>query len=111
MKDIICKDDEVEQKEIELLYDDMLRTLAMISKEEKITEQQLSAILRTEDFEKYREQIKESCAVGQISLHDYIGAVIKGEFTSEVGELPNKTNVFDVINVCSGFLILESFII
>lgn len=109
MKDTICKDDEVEQKEIELLYDDMLRTLAMISKEEKITEQQLSAILRTEDFEKYREQIKESCAVGQISLHDYIGAVIKGEFTSEVGELPNKTNVFDVINVCSGFFDIREF--
>lgn len=112
MKDIICKDDEAEQKEIELLYDDMLRTLAMISREERITEQQLSAILCTENFEKYCEQVKEkkgNSAVGQISLHDNIEAIIKGEFERKVGELPNKPNVFDVINVCSGFFDIREF--
>lgn len=112
MKDTICKDDEAEQKEIELLYDDILKTLAMISREEQITEQQLSAILRTENFWKYREQIKEKTEnsdVGQVSLHDYISEVLDRKIKGMVGELPYKTASFDVINVCRGFFDIREF--
>lgn len=112
MKDIICKDDESEQKEIELLYDDMLKALATISREEQITEQQLSYILRMEDFLHYRDQIKEEQGSGSaepVSLRDYISKVLEGLDVRAAGEPPYKTETFDVLNVCKGFFDIREF--
>lgn len=111
IKDIICKDDEADQKEIEILYDDMLKALATISREKQITEQQLSAILCTEDFLQYRgEQVKEEKESGsQVLLQKYISKVLEGEIKSGAGESPNKTDTFDVINVCKGYFDVREF--
>lgn len=112
MKDTICKDDEAEQKEIELLYDDILKTLAMISREEQITEQQLSAILRMEELEKYCEQIKnkiDNSDVDQVSLQYYISEGLNGKIKEIVGEQSYKTEPFDVINVSRGFFDVREF--
>lgn len=111
MKDIICKDDEAEQKEIEFLYDDMFKALATISREKQITEQQLSAILRTEDFLQYREeQVKEKKESGsQVLLQNYITEVLEGKIKGGAGEPPYKTDTFDVLNVCKGFFDIREF--
>lgn len=109
MRDTICKDEEAEQKEIECLYDDMLKMLAMISREEKITEQQLSVIFCTEEFEKYREQIKENREDGQGLLKDYIRDILEGESGRSGVGLPYKMEYFDVINVCRGFFDIREF--
>lgn len=112
IKDIICKDDEAEQKEIELLYDDILKTLATVSREEQITEQKVSAILRMENYLQYRDLIKEeqgSGSVNQVSLQNYISKVLEGINVEGVGELSNKTEIFDVINVCKGFFDIREF--
>ena len=112
MKEMICKDDEAEQKEIECLYDDILMTLAMISREEKITEQQMSAILCADGFLQYSDRIREEQGKSsdiQISLRDYIGEVLDGGIKAEASKIPNRTDFFDVIHVCKGFFDISEF--
>ncbi len=112
MKDIICKDDEAEQKEIELLYDDILKTLGTISREEQITEQQLSDILCVESFWQYRDQIKEkngSQIARKVTQQEYIKKVLEGSYEVGVREKHKKIEIFDVINVCKGFFDVREF--
>jgi len=112
MKEIICKDDEAEQEEIEILYDDILKMLASLSREEQITEQQLLAILRREDFLRYCDKIKQEQGVtsdNQVSLKDYISNILEGEIEREPEKQPYKIDTFDVGNVCRGFFDIREF--
>lgn len=112
MKEIICKDDEAEQNEIEILYDDILKMLASLSREEQITERQLSAILRREDFLRYCDKMKREGGVisgNQVSLKDYIYNILEGEIKREPEKRPYKIDVFDVGNVCRGFFDIREF--
>lgn len=112
MKEIICKDDEAEQKEIEILYDDILKALASLSREEQITEQQLSAILCMEDFLWYRDKIKQEQGTTfnkQVSLEDYISKVLEGENVGKPEKQLYKIDIFDVANVCREFFEIREF--
>ena len=112
IKDIIYKDDEAEQNEIEILYDGILEALATLSKEEQITEQQLSAILRMEDYLQYRDHIKQkqrSNFNNQVTLKDYISKVLKREYVGGLKKRSHKIDAFDVANVCKGFFDIREF--
>lgn len=112
MKEIICRDGEAEQKEIEILYDDILKMLASLSREEQITEQQLSAILRMEDYLRYCDKIQlDQGAVSdnQVSLKDYVRNILEGEIEREPEKQPHKIDTFDVGNVCRGFFDIREF--
>lgn len=112
MKEIICKDDEAEQKEIEILYDDILKMLASLSREEQITEQQLSAILRREVFLQYCEKIKQeqgAASDNQVSLKDYISNILENKIEGGPEKRPYKIDIFDVGNVCRGFFDIREF--
>lgn len=112
MKEIICKDDETEQREIEILYDDILKMLASLSREEQITERQLSGILRREDFLQYCEKMKwegGAASGNQELLKDYICNILERKIGRETEKRPYKIDVFDVGNVCRGFFDIREF--
>lgn len=112
MKEIICKDDETEQREIEILYDDILKMLASLSREEQITERQLSGILRREDFLQYCEKMKwegGAASGNQELLKDYICNILERKIERETEKRPYKIDVFDVGNVCRGFFDIREF--
>ena len=112
MKEIICKDDETEQREIEILYDDILKMLASLSREEQITERQLSGILRREDFLQYCEKMKwegGAASSNQVLLKDYICNILERKIERETEKRPYKIDVFDVGNVCRGFFDIREF--
>lgn len=114
MKKIICRDDEAEQEEIEILYDDILKMLASLSREEQITEEQLSAILCRGDFLQYSDKINQergAASDDQVSLKDYISNILedKIERETETEKWPCKTDIFDVGNVCRGFFDVREF--
>jgi len=112
MKEIICKDDETEQREIEILYDDILKMLASLSREEQITERQLSGILRREDFLQYCEKMKwegGAASGNQELLKDYICNILERKIGRETEKRSYKIDVFDVGNVCRGFFDIREF--
>lgn len=112
MKEIICKDDEAEQREIEILYDDILEMLAFLSHEEQITEQQLSLILCRKDFLQYCDKMKQEGGTtfgNHVLLKDYICNILEGEVKKETEKQPHKINIFDVGNVCRGFFDIREF--
>lgn len=112
MKEIICKDDDAEQKEIEILYDDILKMLASFSREEQITEQQLSAILCRENFLRHCDKIKQAqgfASDNQVSLKDYISDILEGRIDSGPEKRPYKIDAFDVGTVCRGFFDIREF--
>lgn len=112
MKDIICKDEEAVQEEIEILYNSIFKALATLSREAQITEQQLSKILRMEDFLLYCDKIRQEQRRGssnQVLLKDYINKVIKGEDVGELGRPSHRIDPFDVVNVCKGVFDISEF--
>lgn len=109
-KNIICKDDEAEQAEIELFYGKILEMLKSISDEEKITDQQLSSILCIKEYLQYRDNIKleqGNESNDQELLKNYIQKILN---ETEKGEMSSvEVNLFDVINVCEGSFDVKEF--
>ena len=117
IKNVICKDEDAEQKEIEILYENIFNVLSALMKNEQITEGQLSKILYIENFlqyqdNKYKNNIKnfqDNSGNRQGLFNDYIEEVLKEKDTKEAKRISNETNIFDVINICEGFFDIREF--
>lgn len=108
-KTIICKDDEAEQSEIEILYEDIIELMKFIYNKRYVPISRLSLILNWKEFLKsYDDMEPEKDRDIKKLLINYIERILYGDYKQK-NALSYEIDLFDVINVCNGFFDVREF--